>query len=138
MNEDKRIDITDSEWNVLSCLWEESPQTARTLAQVLAKTVGWSRSTTLTVLRRMTEKGLLLCEEGADGVHVYRTELLQEAVTLREADRFLDRVFGGSISMMLSAMTAGKRLTGEEIDALYEVLREAELMEEYGKQEGEK
>ena len=138
MNEEKRIDITDSEWNVLSCLWEESPQTARTLAQVLAKTVGWSRSTTLTVLRRMTEKGLLLCEEGADGVHVYRTELLQEAVTLREADRFLDRVFGGSISMMLSAMTAGKRLTGEEIDALYEVLREAELMEEYGKQEGEK
>ena len=138
MNEDKRIDITDSEWNVLSCLWEESPQTARTLAQVLAKTVGWSRSTTLTVLRRMTEKGLLLCEEGADGVHVYRTELLQEAVTLREADRFLDRVFGGSISMMLSAMTAGKRLTGEEIDALYEVLREAELMEEYGKQEGVK
>ncbi|MBR5871619.1 MAG: BlaI/MecI/CopY family transcriptional regulator [Clostridia bacterium] len=138
MNEDKRIDITDSEWNVLSCLWEESPQTARTLAQVLAKTVGWSRSTTLTVLRRMTEKGLLLCEEGADGVYVYRTELLQEAVTLREADRFLDRVFGGSISMMLSAMTAGKRLTGEEIDALYEVLREAELMEEYGKQEGVK
>ena len=138
MNEDKRIDITDSVWNVLSCLWEESRQTARTLAQVLAKTVGWSRSTTLTVLRRMTEKGLLLCEEGADGVHVYRTELLQEAVTLREADRFLDRVFGGSISMMLSAMTAGKRLTGEEIDALYEVLREAELMEEYGKQEGEK
>ena len=132
MNEEKRIDITDSEWNVLSCLWEQSPQTARILTQVLAKTVDWSRSTTLTVLRRMTEKGLLLCEEGADGVHVYRTELLREAVTLRETDRFLDRVFGGSISMMLSAMTAGKRLTGEEIDALYEVLRKAEEAEKEG------
>ncbi len=130
MNEEKRIDITDGEWNVLSCLWEHSPQTARELTAALASTVGWSRSTTLTVLRRMTEKGLLLCEEGADGIRTYCTELSQEAVTLRETEQFLDRIFGGSISMMLSAMTAGKRLTGEEIDALYEVLRQTEEREQ--------
>jgi hypothetical protein len=85
---------------------------------------------TLTILRRMTEKGLLLCEEGEDGIRTYSTELSQDAVTLRETEHFLDRVFGGSISMMLSAMTAGKRLTGDEIDALYEVLRQAEEQEQ--------
>ena len=130
MNEKQNTDITESEWNVLSCLWEHMPQTARELTQTLATSVGWSRSTTLTVLRRMTEKGLLLCEDGDDGVRIYRTELAQDAVTMRETEHFLDRVFGGSISMMLSAMTAGKRLTGDEIDALYEVLRQAEEQEQ--------
>ena len=130
MNEKQNTDITESEWNVLSCLWEHMPQTARELTETLSKSIGWSRSTTLTVLRRMTEKGLLLCEEGDDGVRIYRTELAQDAVTMRETEHFLDRVFGGSISMMLSAMTAGKRLTGDEIDALYEVLRQAEEQEQ--------
>ena len=130
MNEKQNTDITESEWNVLSCLWEHMPQTARELTEVLSASVGWSRSTTLTVLRRMTEKGLLLFEEGDDGVRIYRTELAQDAVTMRETEHFLDRVFGGSISMMLSAMTAGKRLTGDEIDALYEVLRQAEEQEQ--------
>ena len=129
MNEKQNTDITESEWNVLSCLWEHMPQTARELTETLSKSVGWSRSTTLTVLRRMTEKGLLFCEEGDDGVRIYRTELAPDAVTMRETEHFLDRVFGGSISMMLSAMTAGKRLTGDEIDALYEVLRQAEEQE---------
>ena len=129
MNEKRNMDITESEWNVLSCLWEHMPQTARELTEVLSASVGWSRSTTLTVLRRMTEKGLLLWEEGDDGVRIYRTELAQDAVTMRETEHFLDRVFGGCISMMLSAMTAGKRLTGDEIDALYEVLRQAEEQE---------
>ena len=129
-NEKRNMDITESEWNVLSCLWEHMPQIARELTETLSKSVGWSRSTTLTVLRRMTEKGLLLCEDGDDGVRLYRTELARDAVTLRETEHFLDRVFGGSISMMLSAMTAGKRLTGDEIDALYEVLRQAEEQEQ--------
>ena len=129
-NEKRNTDITESEWNVLSCLWEHMPQTARELTETLSKSVGWSRSTTLTVLRRMTEKGLLLCADGADGVRLYRTELARDAVTLRETEHFLDRVFDGSISMMLSAMTAGKRLTGDEIDALYEVLRQAEEQEQ--------
>ena len=131
-NEKRNMDITESECNVLACLWERAPQTARELTEVLSASVGWSRSTTLTVLRRMTEKGLLLCEDGTDGVRIYRTELSQDEVTLCETERFLDRVFGGSVSMMLSAMTAGKRLTGDEIDALYEVLRKAEEAEKEG------
>ncbi len=133
MTEEKRsIDITEGEWHVLVCLWEHAPQTARELTDALAASVGWSRSTTLTVLRRMTEKGLLLCEEGSDGIRTYRTELAQDAVTLRETEHFLDRVFGGSVAMMVSAMTMGKRLSGEEIDALYEVLRQAEEAEKEG------
>ena len=131
MTDEKRnMDITESEWNVLACLWERAPQTARELTEALSVSVGWSRSTTLTVLRRMTEKELLLCEDGDDGVRIYRTELAQDAVTLRETEHFLDRVFGGSISMMLSAMTSGHRLSSEEMDALYEVLRRAEKAEQ--------
>ena len=51
------VRIKNSEWNVLSCLWEKSPQTVMQLVARLRETVGWAKSTTITTLRRMEEKG---------------------------------------------------------------------------------
>ena len=56
--------LTNSEWYVLDCLWEHAPQTMTQLAQALAQREGWAKGTTTTMLRRMTEKGLIRCEEG--------------------------------------------------------------------------
>ena len=55
--------VTSAEWSVLECLWEESPRTGRDAVAYLDHHIGWSRSTTLTMLRRMTEKGLISCRE---------------------------------------------------------------------------
>ena len=54
-----RIHLTTSEWNVLDCLWEKSPQTVMELVAVPREKVGWAKSTTITTLRRMEEKGLV-------------------------------------------------------------------------------
>ena len=56
------IRIKSSEWNVLNCLWEKSPQTVMQLVARLGESVGWAKSTTITTLRRMEEKGLVHCE----------------------------------------------------------------------------
>ncbi len=126
MSEKKKIDLTESEWNVCVCLWESAPMTARALVDALTRAVGWSRSTTLTLLRRMTEKGLLSQETDPDGVFIYSPLVAREDAEMRRTRHFLDRVWGGSVSMMVSAMTDNDRLSAEEIDALYAVLRRAE------------
>jgi len=120
------VHITESEWYVLACLWERSPQNARELTESLKKTTGWSRSTTLTMLRRMSDKGLIRCSSEDGGIRTYTTDLAENEVRMRETEHFLARVYKGSVSMMLSAITDGKKLDDTEIDALYEILRQAE------------
>ena len=51
------VRLTGTEWAVLDCLWEASPQTMTQLARTLAEREGWAKGTTTTVLKRMTEKG---------------------------------------------------------------------------------
>ena len=55
--------LTNSEWYVLDCLWERAPQTVTQLVPVLKEKVGWAKSTTITTLRRMEEKGLVTAYE---------------------------------------------------------------------------
>ena len=117
--------LTPTEWHLMECLWEKSPRTGREAVEYLEKSVGWSRSTTLTMLRRMTEKGAIRCGE-EDGVKVYEPLIQKEEAMLHETDDFLSRVYKGSVSMMMSAITQKQDLSQKEIDELYAILRKAE------------
>jgi BlaI family penicillinase repressor len=119
------ISLTPAEWNLMECLWEKAPRTGREAAEYLKEHVGWTRSTTLTLLRRMTEKGIVSCSD-MGGVNAYSPLLRREDAVLRETDNILKRVYKGSVRMMMSAVTKKQDLTREEIDALYEILRQAE------------
>ena len=110
----------------MECLWDRAPRTGREAVEYLEEKMGWSRSTTLTLLRRRTEKGFLRCEE-REGVKVYWPQVLRADAAVRETDSFLERVYQGSVSMMVSAMTEKKALSRAEIDALYAILRQAEV-----------
>lgn len=120
-----QADLTQAEWNLMECLWEQSPRTGREAVEYLQKAVGWSRSTTLTMLRRMTEKGLIDCRE-EKGINVYAPLIRREDAVIRETKGFLDRVYHGSVSMMVSAITKKQELSKQEIDELYAILRKAE------------
>ncbi|HCA28633.1 MAG TPA: transcriptional regulator [Ruminococcaceae bacterium] len=124
MNE-QNISLTNTEWSLMECLWETSPRTGREATDYLQEHVGWTRSTTLTMLRRMAEKGLIRCED-KDGMKVYLPLIKREDAVIKETDDFLNRVYKGSISLMMSAITKKQELTKEEIRALYAILREAE------------
>lgn len=117
--------LTAAEWHLMECLWEKSPRTGREATEYLAQHAGWSRSTTLTMLRRMTDKGLIACAE-ADGVKVYSPLLARNDAALRTTEDFLRRVYHGSVSMMMSAITQKQELSRQEIDELYAILRQAE------------
>lgn len=121
----QELALTNSEWYVLDCLWETSPMTVMQLVAALGEKVGWAKSTTITTLRRMEEKGLLSCEiEGRTRYYSPRAE--QRQATVQETKSFLDKVYQGSVGLMVSAMTENKTLSKEDIDQLYEILRQAE------------
>jgi len=116
--------MTTAEWYVMEVLWEESPLPARRIVEILKERINWSQSTTLTILRRMHAKGLVSGNDRKRG-NVYSPCLEREYATLEETKDFLNRVYHGSVSMMLSALTEQKSLSKEEIDQLHAILESA-------------
>ena len=122
---DIRINLSNSEWEVMECLWEKEPRTGREASQWLGKRMGWTRSTSLTLLRRLEAKGAVAGE--ADGERkVFRPLIRREDAALRETESLLDRVYKGSLSLMVSSLTKKQPLRQEEIDELYSILRQME------------
>ena len=122
---EQNISLTSAEWNLMECLWESSPRTGREATEYLTDRVGWSRSTTLTMLRRMTEKGIIKSGK-KDGIIAYSPLIRRKDATIQETHNFLNRVYKGSVSMMVNTIAERQSLTKEEIDELYEILRRAE------------
>ena len=120
----ERVKLTSSEWNVLGCLWEQSPRTAMQIVSELERTVGWHRSTTITI-HRMEAKGLLRCEQAGRG-KAYVPLVDREQAEVAETRSFLDRVYRGSVGMMMSAMAQRQELSGDEIAELRAILDQAE------------
>lgn len=121
----KPVKLTGSEWNVLACLWEESPQSVMQLVAQLGEKVGWAKSTTITTLRRMEEKGLVRCEVVGKGKS-YTPAVGQEEASVSETRSFLDRVYRGSVGLMMNAMVQRQELSDEDLAQLREILRRAE------------
>lgn len=119
------IKLTGGEWHVLSALWEESPQTVMQLVGKLGQTVGWAKSTTITTLRRMEEKGLVFCEIIGKGKS-YTPAVEREEAVVAETRSFLDRVYRGSVGLMMSTMAQRQELSWDEIAQLREILQKAE------------
>lgn len=120
-----KINLTEAEWNVMECLWEKSPRTGREAIECLKERMGWSRSTTLTLLRRMEEKHAIGSGNSGNIKNFYPL-ITRENAALQETEHFLDRVYHGSLGMMLSAFTKKQNLSKEEIDELYSILNELE------------
>ena len=116
---------TPSEWLLMECLWEHSPCTGREAVDDLRLRAGWSRSTTLTMLRRMTDKGFIACDE-AGAVLQYSPLVDRDIAVQRETGNFLNRIYNGSVSMLVSAMAKEQKLTKNELEELKEILRQAE------------
>ena len=117
--------LSPAQWEVMECLWQAKTLTGREATEILEEKMGWNRSTTLTHLRRMEEKGIV-GSRTEQSTKVFYPRLPREEAVLQETESFLDRVYHGSISMMLSAMTKKQSLSQSEIDALHALLDETE------------
>ena len=117
--------LTASEWNILNFLWESGPSTVMQIVGEMERTVGWARSTTVTTLSRMETKGLVRRELASQG-KPYIPLVERDQAALVETHSFLDRVYQGSVGLMMSAMVRQEGLSQQQIAQLRAILDEAE------------
>ena len=121
---DRKLAVTHTEWSIMELLWK-SPRTLMELVNTLGNTVGWSKSTITTMVRRMTEKELIAYD--TDGrTKLFRAAVDREDVVAQETDSLLERAYRGSLGLMLSTLVNHKHLSKADIDELYAILRQAE------------
>ena len=121
----KRISLSDGEWNIMNVLWETAPKTIMQLTADLEESTGWSKHTIITMLGRMEAKGVVRYEKGIKAKQYYPAVERAETV-LGETESFLDKVYSGSLRLMVNTMVEKKSLSKEEIDELYAILKKAE------------
>lgn len=120
--EDNNIQLTNTEWSVMECFWESSPRTAMQVVKYLNENKGWAKSTSMTMLGRMEKKGLITAQ--ISGRHkLYTGNVRREDAVRYETNSFLEKVYHGSVGMMVNAMVDAKDLTDEDINELYDVLK---------------
>lgn len=113
--------IFDSELRVLEILWSGGELAARDVAALAAEQVGWSKTTTYTVLKKCVEKGLV--ERSEPGFRCRALASRQE-VQRRETRGLIDRMYGGSSDRLVASLLDGKTLSHEEIVRLRKLVEE--------------
>jgi BlaI family penicillinase repressor len=119
------VNLSDSEWKIMSLLWEEAPRTIMKMVNALKDETGWTKSTVITLLNRMEAKGAVYYEDEGKAREYYPS-VRREDIAMEETESFLSRVYKGSLGLMMNTMVSQKALSREEIDELYEILKIAE------------
>ena len=113
--------IYDSELHILEILWNRGELPAKEIAAAAAEQVGWSKTTTYTVLKKCVEKGLL-CR--TDPGFVCRAMVSREDVQQQETRGLIDRMYGGRADRLVASLLDGKALNRQEIARLRKLVEE--------------
>ena len=107
--------LYDSEAKVMEILWEEGPLSAKEISLIAARTIGWNKNTTYTVIKKLEAKGFLRrSEPGFLCTPLVSKNQIQKA----EAASLVKKIFGGSRKALFSALLEDDPLSEEEIEAL--------------------
>ena len=85
---------------------------------------GWGKHTVITMLSRLEAKGAVRCEQGERAKRYYPALERRDAART-ETESFLDKVYGGSLGMMMSAMVESRSLTERDVAELSAILEKA-------------
>ena len=119
-----QIMLQPSEWTIMEKLWDNYPKTIMQLYHELKVDPGWSKSTVNTLLGRMVKKDIIYYEEGTKAKQYY-PKVLRDEVAINETESLIDRVYKGSVGMMMSTLIRNNNLTEQDIKELYDILGEA-------------
>ena len=114
------LKLFEAEWNLMEILWEKGPINSTKLVKEAEECLGWKKSTTYTVVRKLGEKGALKNEEA-----VVTALVSKDTVLIQESADFLGRYFDNSLPSFVAAFTKKKKLTKEEAEALKKMIEEA-------------
>lgn len=109
--------IHESEYRLCLILWEQEPITAVALAKLCLERLGWKRTTTYTVIKRLCQRGVLQNEEG-----VITALISREEAQACEIDEMMEKKFQGSLPAFLAAFTRRQSLSEGDLEAVQEMI----------------
>ena len=116
-----KINLSDSEWKLMNRLWARNPMTITELTAALRDDTGWSKNTIITMLSRLEAKEAVRHRDGVRAKQ-YFPVMAREDAALAETESFLDKVYNGSLGLMMSAMVETHALTAADIAELSAIL----------------
>ena len=116
-----KVNLSDGEWRLMNKLWEGEALTITQLTATLQPEMGWGKHTVITMLSRLEGKGAVV-HDGGSPAKRYSATLQKEDAAQAETHSFLDKVYGGRLGLMMSAMVDSQALTQQDIDELTAIL----------------
>lgn len=116
--------VFDSEYRLCLILWEHEPIRSSELVQLCRQQLGWKPTTTYTVIKRLSERGVLKNENS-----VVTSLVSKDEVQAAEIDELVEKTFEGSLPAFVAAFTRHRRLSAKEVDevqAMIDRFREEE------------
>ena len=99
-------------------IWTHEPLSSRALVALCGEELGWKKSTTYTVLKRLCDKGIFQNENGT-----VTSRMTKEEYAAAQSEKFLEDTFGGSLPAFLAAFTKRKKLSETELAEVQDILR---------------
>ncbi len=109
--------VFESEYRFCLILWEHEPVKSSELVALCREKLGWKPTTTYTVIKRLSERGVLKNENT-----IVTSLVSKDEVQAAEIDELVEKTFEGSLPAFIAAFTRHRQLTREEADEVQEMI----------------
>lgn len=109
--------IFESEYRFCLILWEHEPIKSGELVRLCQEQLEWKPTTTYTVIKRLSERGVLKNENT-----VVRSLVSKDEVQAAEIDELVEKKFGGSLPAFIAAFTKHRQISDAEVDEVQRVI----------------
>ena len=109
--------IFESEYHFCLIMWEHEPVTTVELVKLCQERLGWKRTTTYTVIKRLVERGVLKNENGT-----ITSLVSKEQAQAREIDELVEEKFQGSLPAFVAAFTKRQDISSAELDEVQHMI----------------
>ncbi|MBQ9992982.1 MAG: BlaI/MecI/CopY family transcriptional regulator [Firmicutes bacterium] len=116
-----KIKLFDSELKVMELLWEHGELSAKEIAEKTAEQIGWSKTTTYTVLKKCIEKGAI---ERIEPNFLCRALISRREAQEFETEELINKMYGGAADGLIASLLSNRVLSKEEIAHLKHLVNE--------------
>ncbi|HRX21412.1 MAG TPA: BlaI/MecI/CopY family transcriptional regulator [Syntrophomonadaceae bacterium] len=116
----EKYKLFDAEYKFASIVWDNEPINSTELVKLCADKLGWKKSTTYTVLKKLSERGILKNKDAVVTALVKREE-----VQKYESNAVVEKSFDGSLPKFLTAFLGERKITEQEAEELKKIIEEA-------------
>ena len=109
--------VFESEYRFCLILWENEPVKSSKLVDLCREQLGWKPTTTYTVIKRLSERGVLKNEKT-----VVTSLVSKDQVQAAELNEMVEKTFEGSLPAFIAAFTKHQRFSDTEIDAVQQII----------------